>query len=156
MPIRQATAADIPRILALLQQRREAYQHYAPTFWRIADRAVEKHESFIRRLVHDDDVLSIVHEAHDRVDGVLIATTMNAPPVYDPGGKVCMIDDYVVESPELWREVGMRLLEHCREWAMTQGCVLQIIVCAQKDVPKSAMLKGMGAEVASEWYVRAI
>lgn len=156
MSIRQATAADVPRILALLQQRRETYQRYSPIFWNIAERAVEKHDAFIRRLVHDEDVLTIVHEDHGRVDGVLLATTMDAPPVYDPGGKVCMIDDYVVESPELWRQVGTRLLEHCRDWARAQGCVLQIIVCAQKDVPKAAMLKGMGAEVASEWYVRDI
>ena len=93
MPIRHATADDVPRILALLQQRREAYQHFAPTFWNIADRAVEKHDPFIRRLVADGDVLTIVHEDYGRVDGVLIATTMDAPPVYDPGGKVCMIDD---------------------------------------------------------------
>ena len=156
MSVREATAADLPRILALLQQRREAYQHYSSTFWNIAERASEKQEPFIRKLVDSADTLTIVHESAQHVDGVLLATTMNAPPVYNPGGKVCMIDDYVVESPELWREVGTRLLEHCREWASVKGCVLQIIVCAQKDVPKSAMLKGMGAEVASEWYVREI
>ncbi len=156
MPIRQATAADVPRILVLLQSRREAYQHYAPVFWKVAARALETQDPFIRGLVHNADVLTIVHETDDHVNGVLMATTMNAPPVYDPGGKVCMIDDYVVERPELWQEVGSQLLEHCRDWARTQGCVLQIIVCAQKDVPKSAMLKETGAEVASEWYVRAI
>ncbi len=156
MPVRQATGADVPRILALLQQGREVYQTYAPTFWRIADRAMEKHEPFIRGLVDDANALIIVHEDHKHVDGVLIATTMHASPVYDPGGKVCMIDDYRVESPELWREVGTRLLGHCGDWARAQGCVLQIIVCGQKDAPKAAMLKGMGAEVTSEWYVREI
>ncbi|PON12587.1 hypothetical protein C2W62_38840 [Candidatus Entotheonella serta] len=156
MPIRPVTAADVPRILELLQQRRETYQHYAPVFWRIAERAVEKHDPFIRGLVDNADVLTIVHESNKRVDGVLIATLIDAPPVYDPGGKVCMIDDYVVESPELWREVGIRLLGHCHDWARAQGGVLQIIVCAQKDMPKAAMLKGMGAEVASEWYVREL
>ena len=156
MPIRPATEMDVPRIIALLQQRRETYQHYAPIFWRIAEGAAEKQEPFIRRLVGDADVLTIVHEGQGRIDGVLIATVITAPPVYDPGGKVCMIDDYVVESPELWREIGTRLLEHCCDWARAQGCVLQVIVCGQKDIPKAAMLKGMGAEVASEWYVRAV
>ncbi len=156
MPIRDAIEDDVPRITVLLQKRREAYQHYSPTFWNIADRAAERQEPFIRRLVGNADVLTIVHEDDGVVNGTLVANTMDAPPVYDPGGKVCMIDDYVVDQPELWEGVGTRLLEHCREWAKAQGCVLQIIVCAQKDTPKSTMLKGAGAEVASEWYVKAI
>ena len=154
MPIHEATEADIPAILSLLHVRRQEYQHYAPTFWKIAQRAVEKQEPFIRLLVGNTNVLSIVHENDDHVDGVLIATMIEAPPVYDPGGKVCMVDDYMVERPELWKTVGDRLLEHCRQWAKTQGCVLELIVCAQKDVSKSVMLRDTGAEVASEWYVR--
>ena len=156
MPIRDALEADVPSIVALLQQRREVYQHYSPIFWKISEQAVESQTPFIRRLVQNVDVLTIVQEHNDHVNGVLIATTMNAPPVYDPGGKVCMIDDYVVEDPALWQEVGTHLLAHCRDWAKNQGCVLQIIVCGQKDVAKSTMLQDAGAEVASEWYMRAI
>lgn len=156
MPIRDATVADVPRISALLQQRREIYQSYSPIFWNIADGAAEKQMPFLQSLVENADIFTIVHENGEHVNGVLFASTMNAPPVYDPGGKVCMIDDYMVEAPELWPDVGHRLLEHCRDWAQGQGCVLQIIVCGQKDVPKATMLKGVGAEVASEWYVKAI
>ncbi len=132
MPIRHATEADVPRIVALLQQRREAYQHYSPVFWKIADRAAERPESFIRRLVNDATVLTIVHESQDIVNGVLIANTMDAPPVYDPGGKVCMIDDYVVEHPELWQEVGTRLLESI---AVT-GRGLRDVSCRLLSAPK--------------------
>lgn len=115
MPIRDAIVADVPRISALLQQRREAYQRYSPIFWNIADRAAEKQTPFIQRLIENDDILTIVYESDKHVNGVLIASTTTAPPVYDPGGKVCMIDDYVVEAPELWQDVGTRLLEHCRQ-----------------------------------------
>lgn len=67
-----------------------------------------------------------------------------------------MIDDYVVDSPELWAEAGGLLLEACRNWAKARGCVLQLIVCGQKDIPKATMLTNQGAEVASEWYVQDI
>ena len=32
------------------------------------------------------------------------------PPVDDPGGLTCLVDDFMVESPDLWPTVGAALL----------------------------------------------
>ena len=156
MTIRHASAADVPQIVALLHRKRQQYQHYSPIFWRMADRPADAQEPYIRRLVENADVTALVNDDNGHITGALIATYIDAPPVYDPGGKVCMIDDYAVEPPGQWADVGVQLLETCREHAKAKGCALQLIVCGQKDVPKSTMLKSTGAEVASEWYVRAV
>jgi len=89
-------------------------------------------------------------------DGFLIGSIVDAPPVYDPGGGVCMIDDYMVDEPVLWESAGLSLLERCCEIARDRGCVLQIIVCGQRDLAKSKMLKHAHAEVTSEWYVKPV
>ena len=111
---------------------------------------------FFHKLVENDDIITIVSEEDGVVNGFLIGSIMDAPPVYDPGGKVCMIDDYMVGEPTLWESAGFSLLERCGELAKDRGCVLQIIVCGQRDLAKSRMLKNAHAEVTSEWYVRPV
>jgi hypothetical protein len=42
--------------------------------------------------------------------GFLIATLIPAPPVYDPGGRTCLIDDFVVIPAANWLTTGVELL----------------------------------------------
>ena len=156
MAVRNATTEDVARMAELSRIKREEYEKYSPILWKMADRPNKAHALYLRKLVENEDAITLVSEDKGMVNGFLIGSLVDAPAVYNPGGKVCMIDDYVVGGPNLWSSVGISLLERCRTIAKAKGCVLQVIVCGQKDRAKLHMLKEANAEAASEWYVRPI
>ena len=95
-------------------------------------------------------------EEHGVVVGFVMALIHHAPPVYDPGGPVCSIDDYTVATPELWPTVGAALLDAATVHAQERGAVLVIVVCGHRDEPKRTLLHEYGATLASEWYVKPL
>jgi len=86
----------------------------------------------------------------------VIATVVEAPPVYDPGGLTCLVDDFVVADPREWETIGATLLSEANRQARERGAVQAVIVCGHQDQPKRAMLAAGGFSVASEWYVKEI
>src|SRR4051812_39591378 len=87
MPVREATAADVGRMVELADNTRRDYEPHAPVFQRPAANARDAHRPWLSQLVEDPDVGTFVHEESDgEVDGFAIITTVPAPPVYDPGG----------------------------------------------------------------------
>lgn len=136
--------------------KRSQYQEYSPLFWRPADGAREAQLTFFERLVADEGYICLVHQADDEVNGFLIATVVSSPPVYDPGGMVCMIDDFVVAEPSLWATIGEALRAEAELRAEKHGAVLSVTVCGQADGAKRSALVESGSHVASEWYVREI
>ena len=138
---------------ALAEQKREEYKRHAPVFHRPKARAREVHEPFLASLVEDAEKVALVHETADGdVDGFLVAVLFPAPPVYDPGGLTCSVDDFTVESPELWDSAGRALLQRAIETTRDRGSVQTVVVCSPQDRPKREMLRAMGHEVASEWF----
>jgi hypothetical protein len=154
--IRQATKADVPAILDLAEAKREEYQRYQRTFWRRAGDSPEKHRAFLETLVEDDAVLFRVHEAGGVVDGFIVGTLLPAPPVYDPGGPVCLIDDFATRYPGDWAAFGAALLADVTAEAKRRGAVLAAVICGHLDQPKRAMLASAGYGVASEWHTREL
>jgi GNAT superfamily N-acetyltransferase len=133
--------------------RREQYAQYQPLFWRPAAAAPEKHRAYLGRLVASDKVITLVSEEAGRLTGFLIATLNSAPPVYDPGGLSCDIDDFVVTPAANWPTTGVQLLRAALAEAGRQGAVQAVVVTAHLDEPKRQALRACGLEVASEWWV---
>ena len=156
MGVRRATSSDISQMVALSAKLRAEYATYSPVFWRPAANASAAQEKYFASLVDDPALICLVHQAAAGVDGFIIARVVSAPPVYDPGGKVVMIDDFAVAEPSLWQEVGMALHAETERIAAQQGAVLSVTVCGERDIAKRTQLRHAGAEVASEWYVRRI
>lgn len=157
MIIRPATEDDLPAILELAAAKRAEYATYSPVFWRVADNAVEQQAPFFRQQrIQNPHALTLVAEAAGAIVGFVMATIGAAPPVYNPGGPVCSIDDFTVAVPDLWSTVGEKLVHAAKRWAHEQGAVLIIIVAGQQDRAKRTMLAAMGATVASEWWVQAL
>ena len=77
-----------------------------PGFWRKAADSREKQTPHFERIVGSERVIALVHEQAGTVDGFVIATLVEAPPVYDPGGLTCLIDDFVVADPQEWETSG--------------------------------------------------
>lgn len=156
MPIRPATEADVPSMIALADAKRSEYARYAPTFWRKAPDSAEKQAPYFASLLERAEVIVLVYEEASAISGFVIASITSAPPVYDPGGPVCVIDDFTVATPDDWPSVGAALLAAARREAQAQGANLAVVVCGQLDEPKRAMLRAAGFAVASEWYVNPL
>ena len=153
MAVREATAADVERMVELADDMRRDYEPHAPVFQRPATNAKDAHRPWLSRLVEDPDVGTFVHEDSDgEVDGFAIITIVSAPPVYDPGGRSALIDDFAVSAPDKWKTAGAALLDQATAWARESGAVQVVVVSGPQDGPKQAVLEGAGLHVASQWF----
>jgi len=156
MQIRRAIEADLSHMVTIAEAKRVEYEGYSPVFWRKAPDASPKHERYLQSLLTGTDVIALVAQAGDRVAGFVIGVMTTAPPVYNPGGPVCIVDDFAVATPEEWRTVGGALLAAVAQEAKGRGAVLVVVVCAQRDHAKRALLRDAGLSVASEWHVQSL
>lgn len=153
MNVRAAVDADLEPVLVIADQHRRRHAAYQPQFWNPARDAVARQRSFFELLLTDSATLFAVAVTPDQVRGFVIARVAPAPPVYDPGGATCLIDDFAVDDPEFWPEVGPELLAVARRWATERGASQLVVVTAEADAPKRAVLHTAGLSAASEWWV---
>lgn len=156
MTIRKAQEDDVPQMVSLSATKRAEYEAYQPLFWRRASNAEEQQEPFFRGLVARENVIALVAESEGAVGGFIIATLVGSPPVYDPGGLTCLVDDFTVATPNLWSSVGKELLEEAARRAKERGAVQVVTVCGQRDEPKRSLLAGAGCAIASEWWTKPL
>jgi len=154
MPLRRAEGRDVTEMVELAEQRRLQYQRYQPTFWRKAEDSREQHIPFLESLLKREDVIILVRESTEKIEGFVIADFVAAPPVYNPGGPTCRVDDFCVAEENLWENVGLALLNEVLRLAKEHGAAQSVVVCGHLDQPKRAMLTQLGYSLASEWYVR--
>lgn len=154
--IRDATPADVPAMVELSERKRLEYEAYQPTFWRKAADSREKQTAFFQNVLERNDRLVLVYERNAEVVGFVIAALVPAPPVYDPGGPTCMVDDFAVADPTDWESVGEALLDAAIGEARHNGAVQAVVVCGHRDALKRSMLAANGYGIASEWYVKEI
>jgi len=155
MKVREATVKDVPQMVLLSEEKRTIYESYQPVFWCKAGDSAEKQTSYFESLLLRDNHISLVCETGQNLSGFLFGAVTNAPPVYDPGGKSCMIDDFCISANAQWENEGRALLDDSRQKAVLLGAVQFVIVCGQKDEPKRKFLSDYNLTVASEWYTGA-
>ena len=151
--IRAATQDDLPRLLDLACQRRADYALAQPRFWRPAADAVERQRPYFARQLADERIIALVHEQDNAVNGFAIGVLTAAPPVVDPSGDTCLVDDFVVADPADWATVGAALLAAMRARALALGAVQLVVISGHHDAPKRAMLAASGCAIASEWWL---
>jgi hypothetical protein len=156
MHIRHALETDIPYMVAIAEAKRVEYEGYCPIFWRKAPDSSPKQERYLQSLLKSSDIIALVAQAGDGLAGFVIGALTTPPPVYNPGGPVCIVDDFAVAPAEEWRAVGGALLAVMTREAQARGAVLIVVVCAQRDQAKRALLQEAGCVVASEWHVRPL
>src|SRR5690349_5167843 len=126
--IRRAEAADVPAMLDLAEQRRAQYARYHPRFWNPAPDARRAQARYFAQLFEAPEVLTAVCVQETQLIGFLIARLVPAPPVYQPGGLTCLIDDFCAGSPDRWNIVGRPLLEHAYAEARQRGATQAVVV----------------------------
>ena len=151
--IRKAEPEDLEKIVDLCEQKRIEYEGYSPYFWRKAPDSSDRQLEYFQTLIRDPDVFFLVEEYDLKLLGFVIGAIITAPPVYAPGGKCCIIDDFNIASSAAWETNGRALLEAVKAEARKRQAVLIIVVCANKDSPKRQLLSNAGLSVSSEWHV---
>jgi ribosomal protein S18 acetylase RimI-like enzyme len=154
--VRKAEISDLEAILALGLQKGKQYQEYQPLFHRLADDLNAMSAPYMKHLIESDKEIVLVATEGPEVLGFIHARLVDAPPVYDPGGQVSSIDEFVVRAPDLWPGAGKMLLDEAIARSQAKGAVLGNVVCGPKDTPKRQMLIDAGYDVASEWFVKPI
>jgi len=153
--VERATAHDLERVLDIAAASRAVHAQYQPQFWNPAADAVSRQRAYFTGLLSDEQALIVV--ARDAAGARAFGTgrLVPAPPVYDPGGHTCLVDDLAVADPSDWGTVGPLLLQAFRTWANGRGAAQMVVVTAHLDNAKRALLTGEGLTVASEWWVVA-
>jgi GNAT superfamily N-acetyltransferase len=154
--VRAAIATDLEPVLVIAERRRRQYAGYQPKFWNPAPEAVARQRTFFKALITDSTTLFAVAVTPHQVQGFVIARVAPAPPVYNPGGATCLIDDFTVDESQSWSEVGPQLLTLARQWASKRGAAQLVVVTAAADDPKRAVLNTAGLSPASKWWVGPI
>lgn len=153
--IRAAEAQDLDALLQLSEVRRRQYATYQPVFWRPASDALAHQRPYLAGVLREPDVVARV-AVTDTVVGFAIGRLTPAPPVYDPGGPTCLIDDFTVADPGSWLTVGVDLLGAVSGAARERGAVQVVVVTAFEDTAKRAALQASGLSIASEWWTRPL
>jgi hypothetical protein len=112
--IRKAVADDIPAMVALSGHDRTRREKSDPEFFRKNAAGAEFQAYFFKQQLESDRVIAVVDEDAGKLRGFVIATIMQAPPVFDPGGLTVLIDDFTVADEKEWNSVGLALLEHVK------------------------------------------
>src|SRR5262249_9586260 len=144
MHIRRATEGDIPHIVAIVEAKRVEYEGYSPVFWRKAPDSSPKQERYLQSLLRSTDIIALVAQREERLAGFIVGALATAPPVYNPGGLVCIVDDFAVATLEEWPTIGLALLTAIEHEVQARGAVLVVIVCAQRDHAKRTLLQDAG------------
>lgn len=156
MLIRRAEEMDIGAMARLAETFREKLEAWQPVYWRRAEGSAELSENYFRQLMANEENCALVNEDYAGVDGFLIATLVDAPPVFDPGGKTCLIDDFAVAEDELWATVGEALVERASAWAKTKGATQTVVITPLDYDAKLGFLKGRDMTPAASWWVKQL
>lgn len=152
--VRIADADDVEACVQLAEARRALYETFEPRFWRRAANSAEMSRLWFAHLFGKDDVLALVADRGGEISGFLIAQPTPSPPVYDPGGRTVLIDDFVVE-PGLWMDVGAQLLNEARQRLRSAGFAQIVVVGAHQDQDKTRLLEATDLSLASTWWTAA-
>lgn len=152
MSIRTATADDLDAVVELAAAARADQAVHQPLFWRPAPDARDRHRPFLAGQIADDRVISLVATDQETVVGFAIGVLHPAPPVYDPGGPTCTVDDLTLVDPGRWATSGADLLRAVRARAAALGAAQVVVVVGDHDHAKQAALASAGLTAASQWW----
>ena len=154
--IRVAEETDAPEMASLSDSFRDLLQSYSPVFWRKKEGIIPTHITYMKGLINSPNQITLIYEKDGQIAGFLTGLITQAPPVYDPGGPVCLVDDFVVRHTDEWSTVGKELIQACENSARFRNAVVIIVVSPLKCDEQREMLRDHGIEPVSEWRVKII
>jgi hypothetical protein len=132
---------------------RSELAEFQPQMWRKASDADERQREFFAFAISREQNISLIAADETGFLGFLIASLIPAPPVYEPGGLTCLVDDFAVASPSDWPRVGRALISQLNATARDKGAVQTVVICPHLSAGKRELLERSGYSLASEWWV---
>ena len=156
--VRSPQLTDIDAMVSLSKAKRKLYEKAQPQFWRYAGEKGDKAQGeLFKELLEDENYVMFTAESDTQeILGFIIGKLMPAPEVYNPGGLTLMIDDFCVQSENLWQSIGAQLIEEIKAAAKAKGATQILVVCGSHDNPKRKFLSEQNLSIASEWFVGGI
>lgn len=156
--VRTSELTDISAMASLSKAKRLGYEKAQPQFWRYAgEEGDNTQRQWFTELLEDENHMMFTAESNaQEILGFVIGKFMPAPEVYNPGGLTLMIDDFCVQSENLWQFVGHELIEETKAAAKAKGATQILVVCGAHDHPKRKFLSEQNLSIASEWFVGGI
>jgi GNAT superfamily N-acetyltransferase len=154
--IRVATAGDVQAMAQLIAIKRRQLEYFEPVMWRPSEAAAQMTLSFFTHQVVQPNAIARVAEVGGRFVGFIIGGLQDAPPVFSPGGKTVIIDDFAVEDGPHADEVASTLLDEVMSEARARGAVQIIAIAAARDERAQRWLEGKKLHVASQWWTRTL
>ena len=100
---------------------------------------------------------AFVAESAEVVVGAAIANhRVRVPPFAQDREASWLVDDFYVAAPEWWRTAGGALLDSVAHAARSSRQNRLIVVSAERDDAKNAMLRDRGFRQAAQWWVRPL
>ena len=156
--VRTSQLTDTLAMVSLSKAKRMLYEKAQPQFWRYAGEEGDKaQEKWFKELLEEKNYVMFTAESDTQeILGFIICKLMPDPEVYNPGGLTLMIDDFYVQSENLWQSIGARLIEETKAAVKAKGATQIVVVCGAHDHPKRKFLSDQNLQVASEWFVGGI
>ncbi len=156
LQIRRAELSDVSQMVALIEEMRRQYQAFQPIFWRKAENSAAITDSFFRMMVSDASWFVFAAVDGKTLEGFISAREVPVPPVYVLDGPTVVVDDFAVHNGRNWESIGRQLLDHFMGFAQKQHWRQIIVVAADLDASKSAMLRAAGLTIASNWWTMTL
>jgi RimJ/RimL family protein N-acetyltransferase len=155
--VRPARPDDAAPAAAWAEAKRAEYARYSPVFWRPAADARAKHQPFLRFCIQDGDFAAFSAEAGGALVGVALANHRGAPaPFRAEQAPTWFVDDFYVADAAHWPTAGLALLMAVGEAAGAAGAARVVVVVAQRDEPKRALLRSAGYTLEAAWWTHPL
>lgn len=156
MAIRTADPGDVEACVEMVEARRRLYETFEPQFWRKAEHSAAMSRAFFGHLVTDAGALFLVSEDGAGINGFLIATSVQNPPVVSPGGPTALIDDFCVADPALFATVGAALFAEVRARLRARAFAQIVVVCGAKDQARTAFMESQTLSLTTTWWTAGL
>jgi hypothetical protein len=154
--VRMASAADVQAMAAMLSVKRQRLEGFEPVMWRPSEIAAQLTVQFFAHQVDQPNVIARVAEDGGRFLGFVMGTLQDPPPVYAPGGKTVLIDDFAVVEGTEGDAAASGLIDAVMSEARARGAVQIITVAAARDERASRWFEDKKLRVASQWWTRTL
>lgn len=148
--IREARRSDLDRMVDLTSCYRQRLVELEPQYWRPSARARFWTRTFFSWLMLRKSWIWVA-ERTGLVIGFVIALPKAPPPVFSPGTKTALIDDFYVDPGESFAEIAGILLNTVRPILRKEGYGQLVVVNAKGDTERGDFLETQGIRPVCQW-----
>ena len=108
-----------------------------------------------REHLGDAELLGLAIERDGELVGYALGRPgVPPPPVYDPAGSTCVVDELALAPDADWATTGARLLDALEAEAARRGDTQLLVSCARLEREKRALLDARGYHLPVDWFSR--